>query len=229
MLDKTKNIVVTTIFIWILIVFFLANLLKKDTEISLTERRKLTQFPDITIKNILNGSFSNKFEKYSTDQIIKREEFRKLKSILELYLFKKNDNNLIYMYQNKLIKIEYPLNEKSVLNVAQKINKIQEKYTKNMKSYYSIIPDKNYFTNKEKYIYMDYNKMEEIMEKNIKNIEYINIFDCLKLEDYYVTDIHWKQENLENVINKISSKMEFKNRLTTPYKKEKIVKFKRNI
>ena len=64
MLDKTKNIVVTTIFIWILIVFFLANLLKKDTEISLTERRKLTQFPDITIKNILNGSFSNKFEKY---------------------------------------------------------------------------------------------------------------------------------------------------------------------
>lgn len=229
MSDKTKNIVVTIGFMWIIIVFFLANILKKDTEISLTERRKLTQFPELTIKNILDKSFSNKFEKYTVDQIIKREEFRKLKSEIELYLFRKKDNNSIYMYQNKLIKIEYPLNEKSILNATQKINEIQNKYLKNMKCYYSIIPDKNYFTDKNKYISMDYEKIEKIMQENIKNIEYINIFDCLELQDYYSTDIHWKQGNLEKVVDKISNKMEFKNRLTMPYKKEKIIEFTRNI
>ena len=76
---------------------------------------------------------------------------------------------------------------------------------------------------------MDYEKIEKIMQENIKNIEYINIFDCLELQDYYSTDIHWKQGNLEKVVDKISNKMEFKNRLTMPYKKEKIIEFTRNI
>ncbi len=225
MLDKTKNIVVTITFGTLLILFFLANILKKDTEISITERRKLASFPQITIKSVLDGSFSNKFEKYTTDQIIKREEFRKLKSFLELNLFRKKDNNKIYMYKNSLIKIEYPLNEKSVLNVANKINEIQKSYLKDMKCYYSIIPDKNYFTNSKEYITMDYKKLEEIMKKNVANAEYINIFDCLELEDYYITDIHWKQENLKKVVNRISEKMIFKNRLTNNYAKEQITEF----
>ena len=69
------------------------------------------------------------------------------------------------MYKNSLIKIEYPLNEKSVLNVANKINEIQKSYLKDMKCYYSIIPDKNYFTDSKEYITMDYKKLEEIMKK----------------------------------------------------------------
>ena len=140
-------------------------------------------------------------------------------------MFRKKDNNKIYMYKNSLIKIEYPLNEKSVLNVANKINEIQKSYLKDMKCYYSIIPDKNYFTNSKEYITMDYKKLEEIMKKNVANAEYINIFDCLELEDYYITDIHWKQENLKKVVNRISEKMNFKNRLTNNYAKEQITEF----
>lgn len=225
MLDKTKNIVVTITFAILLILFFLANILKKDTEISITERRKLASFPQITIKSVLDGSFSNKFERYTTDQIIKREEFRKLKSNLELNLFRKKDNNKIYMYKNSLIKIEYPLNEKSVINVANKINEIQKNYLKDMKCYYSIVPDKNYFTNSKEYITMDYKKLEEIMLKNVQNAEYINIFDCLELEDYYITDIHWKQENLQRVVNRISEKINFQNRLVNNFAKEQITEF----
>ena len=225
MSDKNKNIVVTTTFILILTLLFIVNILKKDTQISITERRKLAQFPDITIENILDRNFSNKFEKYTTDQIIKREEFRKLKSALEIYLFRKKDNNKIYMYKNSIIKIEYPLNEKSIFNATKKINEIQKNYLKDMKCYYAIIPDKNYFTNTEQYISMNYNKLQEIMEQNIKNIEYINIFDTLQLEDYYITDIHWKQENLQKVVEKISKKMNFNNRITTPYEKKQIIQF----
>jgi len=225
MSDKTKNVVVTITFLLFLILVFLANILKKDTDISLTERRELAKFPNITTKTIFNGNASKKLETYTTDQMIEREEFKKLKSILEMNVFRKKDNNGIYSYQDSLIKIEYPLNEKSVLNVANKINEMQQKYFDGMKCYYTIIPDKNYFTDEENYIRMDYERLQEIMLQKIEKVEYIPIFDCLQLEDYYVTDIHWKQENLQKVVNRISTKMGFDNRLTMPYQKEKGIEF----
>jgi len=42
------------------------------------------------------------FVEVHMSDIHKREEFRKLKSELEFYLFRKKDNNSIYMYQNRL-------------------------------------------------------------------------------------------------------------------------------
>lgn len=218
MSDKIKNIVVTISFIFILVIIFICNLLKNDAEISISERRKMAQFPEITTKNLLDGNFSKSFDKYTTDQIIQRDNFRKLKSVIELKLFRKKDNNNIYLYNGSLIKIEYPLNEDSVLNMANKINEIKTKYlTKMNNCYYSIVPDKNYFTDRNKYIGIDYDKLQQIMFENIKDMEYINIFNCLELEDYYITDIHWKQENLEKVADKVASQMNFKSKINTPF------------
>ena len=201
MSDKTKNVVVAIVFFSILIIFFILNLLKPDTEVSQAERRKLTQFPETNVKSILDGTFAQKFEKYTTDQIISRDEFRKLKSKLEFSIFRKKDNNGIYMYQNSIIKTEYPLNENSILKATEKINSIKNQYLNGLKCYYSIVPDKNYFTNKNEYVSMDYDRLQNIMIDNIKDMKYINIFDCLELQDYYVTDIHWKQENLQEVVD----------------------------
>ena len=33
--------------------------------------------------------------------------------------------------------------------------------------------------------------------------------DCLNLSDYYRTDAHWKQENLDEVVNRLSDVMDF--------------------
>ncbi len=225
MSNKTKNIVVSILFISTLILFFILNLLNKDTEISITERRKLNGFPEINFNKIISGSFSNEFDNYVTDQIIQRDNFLQLKSNLELKLFQKKDNNNLYLYKNSIIKIEYPLNEKSVLNATKKINEIQKNYLKGMKCYYSIIPDKNYFTNQNEYIRIDYKKLELIMKQNLQNVQYINIFDCLSLDDYYLTDIHWKQENLQNVVNKIGTEMNFIDRLTLSFNKNYITSF----
>lgn len=225
MSDKIKDIVVTIIFVVLLLVIFVSNMLKQDNEISISERRKLAKFPEITSKKLLDGSFFKEFEKYTTDQIIKREDFRKLKAITEFDVFFKNDNNNLYMKDNSIIKIEYPLNEKSILNATKKINQISEKYLKNNNVYYSIVPDKNYFSNEEQYIKMDYEKIENIMKENIINADYINIFDTLSLEDYYITDIHWKQENIIKVLGKISTEMKFKERITTAYNKKYITDF----
>lgn len=225
MSDKTKNVLVTFIFFLMLILLFILNLFKEDTEISYLERRKLAKFTKPTVDTIFDGSFSESFDKYVTDQILYREEFRNFKSIIETNLFNKKDNNGIYMYNNSLIKIEYPLNEKSVINASNKINDIKNTYLKNMKCYYSIVPDKNYFTDSKEYICLDYEKMQDIMKQNITNMQYIDIFDCLELEDYYITDIHWKQENLQKVVDKISTEMNFKNDLKTDYITQSLIDF----
>lgn len=227
MTDKVKNVVNTITFLFVIIIIMIINIIKEDTEISLSERRKLTSFPEISFSKLIDGSFIDQFEKYTMDQFMKRDEFRKLKIIVEQKILGKKDNNQIYKYNDMLIKQEYPLNEKSVCNLAKKINQIKETYLNETNNiYYSIIPDKNYYTDEKEYLKMDYSKMEQIMSENLKDMKYINIFDSLELEDYYYTDTHWKQENLENVLDKISKEMHFYDRLETKFWEKEITKFK---
>lgn len=227
MTDKVKNVVTTITFLFVIIIIMIINIIKEDTEISLSERRKLTAFPEISFSKIIDGSFIEQFEKYTMDQFIKRDEFRKFKIIVEQNILGRKDNKQIYKYNDMLIKQEYPLNEKSVFNLAKKINQIKETYLNETNNiYYSIIPDKNYYTDENEYLKMDYSKMEQIMNENLKDMEYISIFDSLELEDYYYTDTHWRQENLGNVLDKISKEMHFYDRLETKFAEKEITKFK---
>ncbi len=159
------------------------------------------------------------------DQIIFRDSFKSLKATLDFKVFFKQDSHDIYLYGNHLIKLEYPLNEQSILNATNKINTIQKTYLNGMNCYYAIVPDKNYFTNKEKYICMDYEKLQNILAQNLSDMQYINIFDTLQLEDYYITDIHWKQEKLSKVAYTIADNMHFRDKLTTPYTLHNIMQF----
>ena len=118
--DKLKNVVVTIAFVFIIVFFFIANIIKKDDTISIAERRKLEQFPQISAKTVFNGTFFNKFNKYTTDQFVQREEFRKLKINAEFKLLRKSDYNNLYQYGDYIISQTYPLNEKSVLNISKK-------------------------------------------------------------------------------------------------------------
>ncbi len=224
MSDRIKNIVVTISFLLVIISIFLINLIKEDTQISLTERRKLEQFPKFSIKTLLDGSLFEKFEKYTMDQFPAREEFRTLKANVEMSLLKKQDSNNIYQYNGKLVEQLYPLNEKSVVNLTNKMNEIKDKYiTNENKVYYTIVPDKNYFVNKNN-LKLDYQKLKDIMSNRLKWAQYIEIFDCLELSNYYNTDSHWKQERLQKVVDRIASKMNLK--LDDNYEEKKITDFK---
>ena len=57
MSDKIKNIFISVVFLLFLFMFLLINLLSGDKEISISERRKLQQFPKITMNNLFNGTF----------------------------------------------------------------------------------------------------------------------------------------------------------------------------
>ena len=45
------------------------------------------------------------------------------------------------------------------------------------------------------------------INNNLKDINYIDITSCLELNDYYLTDPHWKQENLNKIIKELLNNM----------------------
>lgn len=207
MSDNVKNAVITIIFVSVLVITMIVNIAKKDGTISISERRKLEQFPSFSIYKLFNGKFFEKFDKYTTDQFTYRDNLRKLKVETELNIFKKKDYNNLYEYNGYIINQEYPLNEKSIENLSNKVKQIANQYlTENNNVYFTIVPDKNYFVDKDN-LKLDYNKMENMLEKSLTLAEYIKINDLLELSDYYKTDTHWEQENILKIAEKIANQM----------------------
>lgn len=219
-----KNKIITISFVVVLFGIFFANLIVKDTDISISERRKLAKFPQFNVEELLNGKWTKDFESYVQDQFVERDLFKNIKSFWSINVFKQKDNNKMFEKDGALYKMEYPLSETNVRKNAKKIKNVYDKYLAGKKVYFSIIPEKNYYLNDE-HLLMDYNKIEQIMKDNLENFEYINIFDELKLEDYYKTDIHWKQENLLNVAGKISISMGDEDVSKINYETENVGKF----
>ena len=202
-----KNKILSILFVLFLIVIFNLNIFIKDIEISKSERRKLKTFPKITLSNIIDGKFMEDFDEYTTDQFILRDNFRNIKANFNYNILRKLDNNGIYVKNDYIFKSEYPINIKSIDNFINKINNIQNFLTPNNKTYISIIPDKSYYLNDDKYLNIDYDYLYERM--NEINYKYIELRDILTLEDYYKTDTHWKQENLCKVVNRLGEYLNF--------------------
>ena len=211
MQDKTKNKIITIGFVAILILVFLINLISPDKNISTSERRKLAQFPEITISKIFNGDVISKWEKYVEDQFMERDLFRSIKSFWSMNIFGQKDNNNLFEKNNAIYKMEYPLNENNVKKSAQKINEVYQKYLKEMNVYYSIIPEKNYYLENDDHLIIENNTLQKIMEEELSELKYIDITKGLQLEDYYRTDLHWKQENLRDVVDIIQKNMGLEN------------------
>ena len=111
--NKVKEIVLSLIFITFLFTFMIVNILKKDDDISYSERRKLEKLSKITYNSLIDGTYFNTLDKYTTDQFVGRDSFRKIK--INIDLLTKNNYNNLYLYNDYIIEELYPLNKESVL------------------------------------------------------------------------------------------------------------------
>lgn len=189
---------ITTLFVWF----------TPSQEVSLEERRKLKDFPKLTTQSLLSGSFMQNFEQYAQDQFPYRFTYRSIKAFTRYYIFRQKENNDIYIQDGYAAKLEGLLNEASIQNAANKFTSIYEKYMKDskVKVFLSVIPDKGYYLAKSNgYASMDYRKLFDIMKDHTKFAEYIDLSGVLELQDYYLTDLHWKQEELIKVADLIGT------------------------
>ena len=113
---------------------------------SLTERRKLAQKPELTLKSFTGGSFASSFESYSQDQFPLREGFRTLKALFQTKVLGRQDNNNIYVRDGWLAQLEYPENLSSADYAASRFQQVYDRYLSgSSRVYLSVIPDKGYF------------------------------------------------------------------------------------
>lgn len=210
MSSKVKNIVIISLAVLYLFGAFAICLLKPLTEYSISERRELADFPELSVDSLLSGKFMTDFESYTLDQFPLRDSFRTWKSISSFYVFRHKDNNDIYISEGYASKIEYPLDEDSLKNATDTFKFIYEKYLQpnGCKPYFSVIPDKNYFMAEQSgHLALDYDKMYEILKSDTDYMEFIDIKDLLELSDYYKTDTHWRNEKISDVAERIASAM----------------------
>ncbi len=167
-------------------------------DMSLTERRKLAQFPELSGQTLLNGKFMSKFETYTLDQFPMRDGFRQVKAVFSYKVLRNRDNNGIYLTQGHGAKLEYPLNESSAEAAAQKFRKIYDRYLQDSENIvFAVVPDKSYYLAAQNgYLAMDYARLFSIMEEGLPFAEYVDITDTLTVDDYYDTDTHWRQEKI---------------------------------
>ncbi|MBQ8806076.1 MAG: hypothetical protein IJZ68_06285 [Bacteroidaceae bacterium] len=209
------------------LVLTLVTWFKPAGEMSTSERRPLAQFPELSVKTVLSGDFTSKFEDYTLDQFPGRDTFRQLKSIFHYYVMQQSDNNDIYIEDGYAAKLEYPLNQDSLDYANKRFDNIYNKYLKNtdVNIYFSVIPDKSYYIGEENgYPVMDYQKLFSNIQENNEWAKYIDITGKLDIQDYYKTDTHWRQENILDVAQLLCEQMGVDKPTTDMFTKEKVEK-----
>jgi len=207
MKNLTQKISGITVFA-ILGLLFAANLIKPADALSYGERRHLAQFPKFTISKFMDATFMEEFGKYSTDQFLGRDTFRAVKAAFDRNVLRKLDTNGLFMVNEDVYKIEYPLKESTVTNLASRMSALQARYMEGMNVYLSLVPDKNYFLPDDgQYLLMDYNRIVALMREGMPNAAYIDLYGALEPADYYRTDGHWRQERLTNVVAVLTAGM----------------------
>lgn len=183
---------------------------KPVDDFSATERRELKQFPELSWETISSGKFMTEFEKYTLDQFPFRDGFRSIKAFTHFYVFGQSDNNDVYLAEDYVSKLDYPLSQKAMDKAVRKFTSIYETYIAGSDAnvYTAWIPDKNYFLAEENgYPAYDYEELYMYLNEHLEFASNIEIQDMLALEDYYHTDTHWKQESIQDVAQYIGQQM----------------------
>lgn len=105
-MEKRKNLAVVCLTAAFLLGFLLWGLCKPDDTVSVSERRKLAQKPELTLSSVLRGEFMTKFETYTLDQFPLRDSFRRLKAVTLLDVLQEKDNNGIYLADGYVAKLD---------------------------------------------------------------------------------------------------------------------------
>lgn len=219
-----KKKIAAVVFLLSLVCVPLAAFLLPDQAVSETERRKLAKKPVFTVAAFGDGTYMEQLETYFSEQFPVRDGLRTVKAETETALLGKADTNGYFKVEDGIYHLEAELNEKNVGRVADSIEKLCTEQFQNADCYVAVIPDKNYYlaaqcedagSENEKwkgsilkhYPTLDYARLDEMIQAEIPSVQKINLYDKLHLEDYYRTDLHWKQEKITDVVDTLVQSM----------------------
>lgn len=179
--------------------------------VSEAERRPLTQFPSVTAPQLLSGRFMEDFEDYTLDQFPLRDAFRSLKALYSRYVLRQQDNNGIYVADGHIAELCAPLDEGSVNHALSQFQTVYDLYLGDAANIYaSVVPDKSYYLAPNSgHLSMDHEALFSMVASGMPWAEYIDLTECLRLDHYYRTDTHWRQEAILPVAETLARAMDF--------------------
>ena len=193
-MDKKRAIFTTVLFLLLIFGFGIWHLLLPDLEASRSERRELAQAPEVNSDTVFSGKFSSELESYLLDQFPLRNEFVSGHKLLRYYVLGQRGLDNMWLQGDSAFEAEL-LKEADVQYAAQGIAGIAAQMPESVKLYYAVIPDKGAFAADQGQPVMDYDRLFAILEEHFpERMTEISIWDTLSFEDYYRTDLHWKQE-----------------------------------
>lgn len=210
MKDTHKHFANIAVFTIIVFGFMIWAFIKPSEEISRTERRHLAQLPKFSFTEVVSGksSFMSDFDTYAADQFPARDSFRNIHTFVSYNLMGRKEVNDFYKSQNYIGKLEYGIHQDSIDWSLNRMNYINDRYLANSNVYFAIIPDKGYYLTKDSiYPHVDYDLFMKKMQDGIAFADIIDLRDELNAEDYYLTDTHWKQEEILKVARHLSMAM----------------------
>lgn len=219
-----KKKIAAVVFLLALVCVPVAAFLLPDQAVSKTERRKLAKKPVFTVAAFWEGTYMEQLETYFSEQFPVRDGLRTVKAETETALLGKADTNGYFKVEDGIYHLEAELNEKNVGRVADSIEKLCTEQFQNADCYVAVIPDKNYYLAAQcedagcenekwkgsipkQYPILDYARLDEMIQEKIPSAQKINLYDKLHLEDYYRTDLHWRQEKITGVVDTLVQSM----------------------
>ncbi len=234
--NKVKNIVTTVAFSAFIAFFALwcvITLFDPNTEKLQGENRLPAQLPtNVTLEELLNNKTEinadgteklppiKQFENFTVDQFPLRTFFRYIKAHFAMNILGIKENNGYAVEDGSIVQITPSFNQNTVNYQIGRLEYTYNKYLKDNggKHYLALIPDKNYYFGADYgYPMPDYGAMRDQLTGTLSEMEYIDLFGSLSLEDYYKTDWHWDQSKLDGVVDALGSVMGFGDRLSGEY------------
>ena len=203
-INTIRYIAIAAVFCLFVGFFALSPWLMPDSEYSVYERRPLEQMPvweeAESIADYIDG-----WDAYLTDQFSFRDPLRFLKSCFAHAILLQTDVNGYYSKDGMEAELLYPMNTDNISANLALLEEIRQTYFPSSPAYYGVIPDKSYYMDAP--LGLDYDVIDRLFADTVKATA-IPLRESLTLSDYYATDIHWKQENLSAVYEKMRANLQ---------------------
>ena len=192
-----RNKMIVIMFLAYIVVFSVGSLIAKDRVFSDMENRNLEQFPKVDSEAILDGSFTEQFESYMSDQIIFKDHLVRIK-VAENRVLNQTFINGVYFAEDGMLIQDYVKPYNQLSKNIQYVNEFVEA-NPDLSYTWLVIPNACYIYQDRLPAYATCYDQQEVMGYVLGNASgSMQIVDCsqelLDAKDEYIfynTDHHW--------------------------------------
>lgn len=205
-----------TVGFFVLLFFFsVIGIVSSDSSFSENENRVLAQKPELSLHSVFDGSFMKKCESYLTDQFPFRDEAIYLKSLVERFLGKSEENGAYIGKNGFLFDSPTPFNEETVKLTAESINTFNKK-NQSLNTLFLLSPNSSFIYSEylPKYLSFEDQKQQidsfySMLSDDIATIDIASALSEAKNEHqvFYKTDHHWTTRGAFAAFEKASDEL----------------------